>query len=120
MVLQYTRSLPIDVAFFKIQEDTTMKKIGGMFYYEPCKVAENGYFERVCPPGGDLAFTMSGRCGLYYCLEDIMLQDTRRVAYIPMYTCETVLSSYEKAGYQLKFYDIDEFGKRKNKTVSHR
>ena len=37
-----------------------------------------------------------------------MLQDTRRVAYIPMYTCETVLSSYEKAGYQLKFYDIDE------------
>ena len=36
-----------------------MKKIGGMFYYEPCKVAENGYFERVCPPGGDLAFTMS-------------------------------------------------------------
>ena len=85
-----------------------MKKIGGMFYYEPCKVAENGYFERVCPPDGDLAFTMSGRCGLYYCLEDIMLQDTRRVAYIPMYTCETVLSSYEKAGYQLKFYDIDE------------
>lgn len=53
-----------------------MKKIGGMFYYEPCKVAENGYFERVCPPDGDLAFTMSGRCGLYYCLEDIMLQDT--------------------------------------------
>ena len=51
-----------------------MKKIGGMFYYEPCKVAENGYFERVCPPDGDLAFTMSGRCGLYYCLEDIMLQ----------------------------------------------
>ena len=37
-----------------------MKKIGGMFYYEPCKVAENGYFERVCPPDGDLAFTMSG------------------------------------------------------------
>ena len=54
-----------------------MKKIGGMFYYEPCKVAENGYFERVCPPDGDLAFTMSGRCGLYYCLEDIMLQDIR-------------------------------------------
>ena len=79
-----------------------------MFYYEPCKVAENGYFERVYPPDGDLAFTMSGRCGLYYCLEDIMLHDTRRVAYVPMYTCETVLGSYEKAGYQLKFYDIDE------------
>ena len=85
-----------------------MKKIGGMFYYEPCKVAENGYFERVCPPDGDLAFTMSGRCGLYYSLEDIMLQDMLRFAYIPMYTSETVLSSYEKAGYQMKFYDIDE------------
>ena len=85
-----------------------MKKIGGMFYYEACRPEENGYFERVCPADGDLAFTMSGRCGLYYCLEDIMLHDTKKVAYVPMYTCETVLFSYEKAGYQLRFYDIDE------------
>ncbi len=84
-----------------------MKQIGGMFYYEPCKPTQNGYFDQIGLQGGDLAFTMSGRCGIYYCLEDIMLRDTRKVAYVPMYTCETVLGCFEKAGYEMKFYDID-------------
>lgn len=85
-----------------------MNQIGGMFYYEPGLCQENGYFSRVCPEGGDLAFTMSGRCGIYYCLEDILPRDTKKVAYVPLYTCETVLGAYEKAGYRLKFYDLDE------------
>ena len=45
-----------------------MRKIGGMFHYEPNTPIENGYFSRICSPGDDLAFTMSGRCGIYYCL----------------------------------------------------
>ena len=44
-----------------------MRKIGGMFHYEPNTPIENGYFSRICSPGDDLAFTMSGRCGIYYC-----------------------------------------------------
>ena len=85
-----------------------MRKIGGMFHYEPSKPIENGYFSRICSPKDDLAFAMSGRCGIYYCLQDIARHDTRKVAYVPMYTCETVLAPFEKAGYQLKFYDLDQ------------
>ena len=43
-----------------------MRKIGGMFHYEPSKPIENGYFSRICSPKDDLAFAMSGRCGIYY------------------------------------------------------
>ena len=84
-----------------------MKKIGGSFQEEPTLSAENGYFEEICPPGGDLRLMMSGRCGIYYCLEDIARTDTKKVAYVPRYTCETVLAPFAKAGYQLRFYGID-------------
>ena len=85
-----------------------MRKIGGMFHYEPSTPIENGYFSSISSPNDDLAFTMSGRCGIYYCLQEIARHDTRKVAYVPLYTCETVLAPFEKAGYQLKFYELDQ------------
>ena len=74
---------------------------------EPLLAEENGYFQQICPPEGDLSFTMSGRCGIYQCLEDIKLRDKRRVAYLPMYTCETVAAPFHKAGYTIRFYEMD-------------
>lgn len=47
---------------------------------------------------------MSGRCAIYYALEDIMLTDHKRIAYVPIYTCETVLAPFKKAGYKLLFF----------------
>ena len=85
-----------------------MRKIGGMFHYEPSTPIENRYFSSISSPNDDLAFTMSGRCGIYYCLQEIACHDMRKVAYVPLYTCETVLSPFEKAGYQLKFYELDQ------------
>lgn len=85
-----------------------MRKIGGMFHYEPSTPIENGYFSSISSPNDDLAFTMSGRCGIYYCLQEIACHDMRKVAYVPLYTCETVLAPFEKAGYQLKFYELDQ------------
>lgn len=41
-----------------------MRKIGGLFNYEPSKPIENGYFSRICSPSDDLAFNMSGRCDI--------------------------------------------------------
>ena len=84
-----------------------MRKIGGSFPEEPTLLNENGYFEKICPPNGDLRFMMSGRCGIYYCLEDILRTDQKKIAYVPRYTCETVLAPFAKAGYQLRFYGID-------------
>ncbi len=84
-----------------------MERIGGFFSYESMNEKENDFFNNICPKGGDLQFLMSGRCGIYYALEDLKLIDKKRVAYVPIYTCETVLAPFEKAGYELLFYDID-------------
>ena len=52
-----------------------MRKIGGMFHYEPSTPIENRYFSSISSPNDDLAFTMSGRCGIYYCLQEIACHD---------------------------------------------
>ena len=74
---------------------------------EPLLREENGYFQRLCRGGGEVSFTMSGRCGIYQCLEDIKRRDQKRVAYLPMYTCETVAAPFHKAGYAIRFYEVD-------------
>lgn len=84
-----------------------MKIIGGYFGFEKLTETKNFFFEDLCPKSGDLSFLMSGRCAIYYALEDIKLTDHKRVAYVPIYTCETVLAPFEKAGYQLLFYDVN-------------
>lgn len=84
-----------------------MKTIGGYFGFGQLTETNNHFFEDLCPESGELAFLMSGRCAIYYALEDIMLTDRKRVAYVPVYTCETVLAPFEKAGYRLLFYDVD-------------
>ena len=84
-----------------------MSTIGGMFPFESTLFSDNGYFQSICPPEGNISFMMSGRCGIYRCLQDIGLQDKTKVAYVPIYTCETVLAPFEKAGYHLKFYELD-------------
>lgn len=83
-----------------------MKQIGGFFTYDPLPETENHFLETLCPPDGSLRFLMSGRCANYYALEDICLTDTKRTAYVPVYTCETVLAPFLKAGYELLFYDV--------------
>jgi hypothetical protein len=80
-------------------------RIGGMFCMERISKESNAFLEN---KGDDVRFYMSGRCALYGCLCEILAHDTKKVAYVPAYTCETVLASYEKAGYTLRFYDIDE------------
>jgi len=85
-----------------------MEPNGGVFPAEAPVPAENGYFEAICPPEGEVRFMMSGRCGIFLCLEDLRLTDEKKVAYVPRYTCETVLAPFAKAGYELMFYDVDE------------
>ncbi|AEV30857.1 hypothetical protein SpiGrapes_3110 [Sphaerochaeta pleomorpha str. Grapes] len=81
-------------------------RIGGMFCMERISKGSNTFLEN---KGDDVRFYMSGRCALYACLCEIRTLDTKKIAYVPAYTCETVLASYEKAGYSLRFYDVDEY-----------
>ncbi|MDO5337843.1 MAG: DegT/DnrJ/EryC1/StrS aminotransferase [Eubacteriales bacterium] len=85
-----------------------MKKIGGYFPYEKLSQEPNHYLENLTPSGGELKYLMSGRCAIYYSLMDFKPDDAIRTAYVPIYTCETVLAPFEKAGYELIFYDLDE------------
>lgn len=85
-----------------------MKKIGGYFPYETLLEKKNEFLEGLCPENGDLRYLMSGRCAIYYALKDYKYTDKRCVAYVPIYTCETVLAPFHKAGYTLLFYDFDE------------
>lgn len=84
-----------------------MKKIGGFFPPEEILEKENHFLSSLVPEDGDYQLMMSGRCGNYYALQDICLSDTRRVAYVPAYTCETVLAPFEKAGFRMKFYQVE-------------
>lgn len=79
-------------------------RIGGMFTLEPQAKEETHFLQDI---GTDTRHYMSGRCALYGCLKEIHASDSKHKAYVPAYTCETVLSSYEKAGYDLSFYDVD-------------
>lgn len=85
--------------------------VGGMFCLEKLPPPEpsggrasGGIVDKL--GGEDRRFCMSGRCAIYYCLRDLMQRDTKRVAYLPAYTCETVAAPYKKAGYELLFYDV--------------
>lgn len=83
----------------------TMKTIGGFFCYDKTSSTKN-FFNEICDENWDLQFTMSGRCAIYHALNDLKHTDTKRCAYVPAYTCETVLAPFKKAGYQLMFYDV--------------
>ena len=83
-------------------------EIGGFFPYEPNQESENNYIKRMCPNVTDVRHLMSGRCAIYYCLQDSLLTDKKKVAYLPSYDCETVLSCFTKSEYEIIYYDIDE------------
>lgn len=83
-----------------------MKKIGGIFPLEETMENGNGFFEKISQ-GSDTRFLLSGRCAIYYALLDLAQKDKKKVAYLPLYTCETVVAPFKKAGYTLKFYSFD-------------
>ena len=82
-----------------------MTTIGGFFPIKK-EAFHHNFFDSICRQGWDLCFTMSGRCGICHVLNDMKPNDARRLAYLPAYTCETVLAPYKKAGYQLAFYEV--------------
>lgn len=83
-----------------------MRPIGGFFCFDPLKEEPDHYFDSLVPAAGDLRYLMSGRCANYYALKDILLTDQKKAAYVPLYTCETVIAPFIKAGYEIYFYEF--------------
>ena len=84
-----------------------MREIGGYFPYPEKMSAPNGFLEQFICEGDDSKYMMSGRCANYLVLEDYKTKVSHPVAYVPLYTCETVIDPFKKAGYDLIFYDFD-------------
>ncbi|NCC63493.1 MAG: hypothetical protein EOM15_02400 [Spirochaetia bacterium] len=78
-------------------------RIGRLFAEETSQGPRRVWYDKL---GDSIQFYMSGRCALYACLLDIKPRYQTKIAYVPAYSCETVLNSYLKAGYSLLFYDI--------------
>ncbi|MDR0723292.1 MAG: hypothetical protein LBF75_10995 [Treponema sp.] len=87
-------------------------RVGGLFCLEDTgeqgPIGDGDFFDRL--GGGDRRLCLSGRCAMYYCLLDLKQRDDKGVAYLPAYTCETVIAPYKKAGYSLLFYDVSPEG----------
>lgn len=82
-------------------------EIGGFFPYEKISSQKNNYFKRLYNKKSDMKHLMSGRCAIYLALLDVSLNDKEKIAYIPAYTCETVISAVIKANYKIIYYDVD-------------
>jgi hypothetical protein len=88
-------------------------RLGGIFCLEDPgerPAGEGDFLDRL--GGEDRRLCLSGRCAIYSCLLDLRRRDEKRTAYLPAYTCETVIAPYKKAGYSLLFYDVSPEGLR--------
>lgn len=83
-----------------------MEMTGGFYPCEDAGTKNTHFFDNICPPQGHLLYFMSGRCANYHALQDILITDKKRKAYVPAYTCETVLAPFRKSGYELVFYEV--------------
>lgn len=82
------------------------KMIGGIFEVEG-KLSKNNNLLEKLKKDGDIQFLMSGRCALSHCLRDYIAEGGIPRAYVPVYTCETVLAPFIQLGFELSFYDVN-------------
>lgn len=80
--------------------------IGGIFKVEGKLRKSNDLFENATKDG-DVAYLMSGRCAISHCLHDYIAGGGIKRAYVPVYTCETVLAPFTQLGFELNFYDVN-------------
>lgn len=55
----------------------------------------------------DTVFLSSGRSAISFVLKNIEVQDKRKVALLPPFTCHTVIEPFINAGYTVYYYRID-------------
>lgn len=80
--------------------------IGGIFKVEGILNQTNDLLEKA-KKDGDVEYLMSGRCAISHCLRDYLADGGIKRAYVPVYTCETVLAPFTQLGFELDFYDVN-------------
>jgi dTDP-4-amino-4,6-dideoxygalactose transaminase len=83
------------------------KEIGSNFWLAPAELetqAPGDFSRRYVQQAEHTVYTSSGRGAISLVLEQIA-QD-RRVALLPLYTCESVIMPFLKKNYEIQFYDL--------------
>jgi len=84
-------------------------EIGGEFWQEEVGCEPNNYFTRF---DGDFRFTISGRIAIYVVLNEVKINNNvevktkAKVAYLPVYCCESMIKPFLDFGYEVAFYDV--------------
>lgn len=86
------------------------KEIGSNFSMEQDVVPEGIAPETLSldwlPSGDDRCMTLSGRAAIGLALADIQKQKTVKIAYVPAYSCISMLQPFLDAGVEIVFYDV--------------
>lgn len=56
--------------------------------------------------GKDNKFTLSGRTSIYYVLEDIILKNKIKKAYLPSYSCDSMAQPFLDLGIEITYYEV--------------
>lgn len=79
------------------------KEIGSEFYKENLENATNNNLNFI-KIGKDFKLLMSGRTAIDYILKNI--SDTKKIAYLPSYSCESIALPFIENNYVVKYYDV--------------
>lgn len=56
--------------------------------------------------GTDTRFTLSGRTAIYYILENILKNKKIKKAYVPSYSCSSMIQPFNDLGIEVVYYDV--------------
>lgn len=56
--------------------------------------------------GKDTKFTLSGRTSIYYVLKNILKSNIIKKAYLPSYSCESMVMPFLDLGIEIEYYDV--------------
>ena len=83
-----------------------MKEIGGEFSSRIINTENRKRKKNVIDSKSDLQFTASGRTSIDIVIRDILSSSSPRVAWLPSYCCDSMISPFLRNGLIVRFYDV--------------
>jgi len=81
-------------------------RLGGDFEIGPESLQSKVIAAAPCPPMPHTMSLDTGRSAILVALQDILLRGGRKIAYLPAYCCESVLSPFQQLSFELRFYSM--------------
>ncbi len=91
-----------------------MKEIGSEFYDGCFTLGENNYSTLI---DAEKKYVLSGRTALAYIADELEAIGVEKSVCLPRYCCYSMIEPFERKGFTVEFYDVDEVYQIKSKTV---